>query len=422
MERRYKDSQNIDRISFARVVRVNYKYNTVDVVADKGGFSSAEEGRYAAKLPMLFGGRNYSGYEYGQVNPISVGSLVLIGFVEGEKVSPVVIGAYNDNSEASEVARTRLISSGPLDKGLSKETLQQFSLHPSLTYENIDGKGNVFKTLPGMTFLTAEAGVNPLMGGPSDIENGTRYDELPDSYYRNGELIIPEELRAPRILFRHEGGRVDREDLTFKKDDHVFMWFLDEKGNHRKTTLREEDIWKSFYEMEAHGDIRLKHQKDTKSTNNSKEYNEVLVDKDGTEISTKRASLDREINFKLDEEGTAMTISSEGVEQKIEFKPSGMDSQIKDTQINISKEGLTILDEGGSRIHMGSSGIELSSGGTSLRITPEGLIVNNRGEGFSAIGGGTSGDLMIPEKRRAQMDNNTEEIARIWSAIRASQS
>lgn len=417
LKRRYKDSQNIDRISFGRVIKVNYKYNTVDVVTDKGGFSSAEEGRYAAKLPVLFGGRNLSGYEYGQVNPIAIGSLVLIGFVEGDKVSPVVLGVYNDIDEASEITRTSLLSSGPLDKELSRETLQQFTLHPSLTYENIDGKGNIFRTLPGMAFLTVESGASASIGGPSDDGDGTEYGELPASYYSSGELIVPEELRSPNILFRHEGSRVDNGDLDFKVDDHVFMWFLDEEGNHRKTILSDKQDWKTFTEMDAQGWIKLKHQKDTKRTNNSEEYNEILVGPEGSEISSKSKSLDTLNSIKLTEEGLLVVVDAEGERQEIQMSPSGLEIQIKDTQIEVTTEGLSIEDAKGSKVLVGKAGIDLSSGETSLQVTSEELNVNQGEQSLRIRKDGTEGDMMIPENRRTQMDNNTEEIVKIWEIL-----
>src|SRR5690606_6986620 len=92
VERRYKEGQNIVRLTLARVVKVNYKYNTVDVITTlhKNSFirNPNDNGKFSARLPIAFGGRTPDGKVYGANTLVTVGSLVLIGFLEGKKDFP----------------------------------------------------------------------------------------------------------------------------------------------------------------------------------------------------------------------------------------------------------------------------------------------------------------------------------------------
>ena len=69
IKRVYKEGQQINTLLLAQVIQVNYKYNTVDLLAlqHKEVFqnSYANEGRFSARLPMEFGGRNIVGQPYG---------------------------------------------------------------------------------------------------------------------------------------------------------------------------------------------------------------------------------------------------------------------------------------------------------------------------------------------------------------------
>ena len=94
-KRRYKEGQNIDRIMIAEIVRVHHRYNTVDVVVkgtnDRTENSYYEEGKFSAKLPIEFGGLTSGDNPFGKTIPIQVGTLALIGFISGNKTTPIVL-------------------------------------------------------------------------------------------------------------------------------------------------------------------------------------------------------------------------------------------------------------------------------------------------------------------------------------------
>lgn len=282
--RRYKESSNIDRISFAKVTRVNYRYNTVDVTTSHGSLDSGTGGRMSAKLPVQFSGTTQEGKPFGQVNPIEIGTRVLIGFVEGEKTTPVVLGIYGNEQEAEKLSRTPFEGADPEDEDLKQLAQQQFTVHPSLTYENIDGVGNRTVSFTGKSFVTTEAGANPEAGGISDNSSGTQYEDLDSSYYYTGELIEPKEDKAPVILFKHQGDKFARNEEGSQEDGHSFMWFLDDDGTFRTSIMQEDEDWRAYFEMTPEGTIQMVRQNDTKELNRSTDRYSVGVEEGGIRL------------------------------------------------------------------------------------------------------------------------------------------
>lgn len=250
-KRRYKDSSNITRFSLGRVMSVNYQYNTVDVFTKEGNFGTTVGGKFSAKLPVRFSGQTSNGNVFGEINPIEVGSLVLVGFVDGNKSTPIVINVYGREAETRDLTRIPLNTTDPRDTKLKQLSQFQYTVFPGLTYKGIDGKGNVVNTFTGKSFFATEAGPTEELGGITDWGVGTKYEELPTSYYGSGKLIEPEEGKAPTMLFRHQAGGCT------EGDNHVFMVFLGGDGTYRTTIQQEGEDWKSEMSLSPKGDLKL---------------------------------------------------------------------------------------------------------------------------------------------------------------------
>ncbi|MEI2421864.1 hypothetical protein V6O07_16425, partial [Arthrospira platensis SPKY2] len=103
--------------------------------------SYANEGKFSAKLPIEFGGRNIAGQPYGQINPIAVGNIVLVGFINADKNMPIVLSVYNDGTVSNKLTQAPFANADPTDEELQRHTYQKFQVYPSLTYDGIDGEG-----------------------------------------------------------------------------------------------------------------------------------------------------------------------------------------------------------------------------------------------------------------------------------------
>lgn len=286
MKQRYKGGQNINQLMFARVLRVNYEYNTVDVATEDGSFISSPGGELAAKMPVTFAGKNSDGVPFGQIAPIEVGSLVLLGFVRGSKTSPVILNVYADNVEAKELSRSPLGGVDSLDRELDRETQQFYRLYPGMNFDNVDGGGNRTSTLTGKSYISTDSSGGVEVGGLNDYGYGTEYSQLEASYTTDGNLIEPRNPKAPTMLLRHEGGsvRLDGEYIA-KEDDHVFMWYLDEDGTQRSSILREGEDWRAYIEMTPEGRISLVRQNDSKLVGKTQDKVEISLTNQGVEIT-----------------------------------------------------------------------------------------------------------------------------------------
>lgn len=205
------DSSNIgvresgsDSLVLAKVVRVNYVYNTVDVVTIKNTErvikDNSSAGRFSAKLPVAFSGTLSNGDTYGQTVPINIGDTVLIGFISSSKDNPIVMNIYKDSSVSSSLSPTDAISGNPEDSNLSRQALEQFTLFPSQTYNLTDGLGGYEHTFQGKSFV--KIGNESSGGSPNDY--GYDYNMLYRRTLRDRN-IEPLVTTAPKFLFQHTG-------------------------------------------------------------------------------------------------------------------------------------------------------------------------------------------------------------------------
>ena len=281
----YKEGADLTTLFLARVTSINYKYNTVDVVTVGGysadTFASAQgtDGKYSAKLPLEFGGVNYKDKTYGTVTPVEVGNLVLIGFINGKKKTPVVIGIYADDTVANKIAQTDVASTDENNSDFKADTNSKYTLYPSLTYSSIDGRGNRTLSLTGKTFFVATDS-DARVANLYDSMTGSMYESQKASYYNDGELIEPISEKAPIILFKHQGITTDDGD----PDTHVFMAFLDRDGTMRLTETDSEDAWRSFLQLSPDKSIGLYQDWNTNVIGEAdeKEQSHIAILPDGT--------------------------------------------------------------------------------------------------------------------------------------------
>jgi archaellum component FlaC len=290
MKRRYKEGQNVVRLSLARVTKVNYQYNTVDVQTTryKNTFSKnpVDNGRYAARLPVAFGGKTPEGNVYGSNTLVTVGSLVLIGFMEGSKDHPIVLNIYGDTDNQSQLTRTSFSSADESDESVQRELWQLFNLYPSMTYSNIDGNGNKEVTFSGKTFMYI-TDTDPDNEYVNDAEFD--YDLLPSSRYANGELIEPKSATAPTLLYVHQG----------VYDKHRVTLFIKGDGTMRIGSRHTEGEGITYYEMRPDGGFEITQKADTTNPEEeSSKYSSMGITKAGNVYLKSRDHL-----FELTEEG-----------------------------------------------------------------------------------------------------------------------
>jgi len=273
MERRYKKGQSVVKLSLARVVKVNYKYNTVDVITTLHRNSTvknpADEGRFSAKLPIGFGGTTPEGKPFGTNTLVTVGSLVLIGFLEGNKDHPIVLNIYGDTDGQSRLTRTTLTSADESQEEIQRELWQLFTLYPSMTYKNIDGNGNQEVTFSGKTFLIS-TDTDPDNDYINDAEFD--YDLLPNARYADGELIEPKSPDAPTVLYVHQG----------VYGDHRVTFFIKSDGTVRLGSRHTSGEGITFMELGTNGAFHVFQKRDTTDPEaDSEKFSKLGIDDTG---------------------------------------------------------------------------------------------------------------------------------------------
>lgn len=225
----YKEDS--DSLVMAKVLKVNYIYNTVDVVtirySERLAKDSTSSGKFSAKLPVGFSGQLSNGDTYGQTIPIDIGDQVLVGFIDKDKNSPIVLNIYKNSDTASELAPTDAVSGNPEDSSLVSSALESFSLYPSQTYRQVDGLGGVENTYQGKSFFKSSL---PGVGNGRLNDYGFSYEQL-SRYKLRGRNAYPYYVNSPQMLFQHTG------DDT----DIVNNLFIDSNGDVRLSSISKTD-------------------------------------------------------------------------------------------------------------------------------------------------------------------------------------
>ena len=200
----YDEAKDMNSLVFATVVKVNYQYNTVDVVTTKNADSLVKptetRGKLSARLPVTFGGSLSNGKPYGDFIPITEGDTVLIGFVDGLKDNPIVVNIYKDNATASNIAPFRAISGDPESGDLLQGALAYSKVYPYQTMEYTAGNGDHTHTFPGRTAFAVRSTTPTL-----------QYTDITDEYninpgvLPNGLPIDPTNTEKPQMFLTHRG-------------------------------------------------------------------------------------------------------------------------------------------------------------------------------------------------------------------------
>lgn len=348
------DSKNIgvresgaDSLVLAKVVRVNYVYNTVDVVTIKNTErvikDNSSAGRFSAKLPVAFSGTLSNGDTYGQTIPINIGDTVLIGFISSSKDNPIVMNIYKDSSVSSSLAPTDAISGNPEDSNLSRQALEQFTLFPSQTYNLTDGLGGYEHTFQGKSFV--KIGNETSGGSPNDY--GYDYSMLYRRTLRDRN-IEPLVTTAPKFLFQHTGDNLST----------ITNFFIDDNGDFRLSHIDKNDDVNDRVGLSMSGldTIKMTYQTGDKEYNSGLEdsKSEIGIDKGVPTISNgdHTLTMDKEDGVIVDGVSLSDIIAGGGgslgdrlkkIEDSVSQLQSDFDS-FKDVDINQLKETVDALN------------------------------------------------------------------------------
>ena len=279
--KRRAEAARADELILGRVISINYRKHTVTYLAVAAGSDNSANvsasTKNTAMLPMSMAGRNGYGKAYGSTIPIRVNDIVLIGFVDARNSSPIVIARYPDETIASELSRVDTDDVDP--RSILKYAMANtaFTLYPDQTYDLHDGHGNRVLTFSGKSFLLFNSDIPKLSHYTDNGEDPKDYTNLPSSFFGNGQLIEPIADQAPEVMFKHQG-IVDNQG---NQDNHQLYLYISQDGNLRVSEMQKDQPWRTYFEENAQGEIRLRRQEDSKDFASGNVNSEISIDKDG---------------------------------------------------------------------------------------------------------------------------------------------
>ena len=271
------EDNKMKSLLMARVIKVYYKYQTVELEALTGKLSLGKgnntEGRFSAPFPKSFTGMTPENEVYGSLPIITPGMMVLVGFINDSPNNPIIINTYGLNEHNKQLVRTPLLSGDIRDSKNYKLNTATFNLFPSLTYQFKDGEGNEVNTWNGYTFQSITSDVNNLPVA-TDHMDGSYYMDLYTSKYGDKSLIEPRIKQAPAMFFKHQGEYTHDNEL----DNHIYMEYLDPDGTFRTSTMDREEQWRTSVEQGNRGDWRVRYQADSLIMDDGLDYMEFGLD------------------------------------------------------------------------------------------------------------------------------------------------
>lgn len=294
-EQRELGSIKADRLIMATVIKVNYLYNTVDVMSIRNHEmlmkGEDSKGQFSARMPVTFGGSYENGLSYGETIPINVGDQVLIGFMENSTDAPIVINVYKTDGVAYELASTNQVSGNPdADERNRKKTMEYFKLFPSQTYDWVDGEGTRESTFQGRSFFKTAVG---LFGSARLNDYGYNYEDLERIHLR-GRDLEPVSPELSQILFQH--------NATFAKSKTNVLFDDDSSFSISKINNDANDSSRSEIRLENAETARLRVQSDSKKYKKDASYTEAGANLSEAylEAGSHKLSLDKDGNLTLD--------------------------------------------------------------------------------------------------------------------------
>ena len=276
----YKNGLENNALSLGRVIKIDYKTNTVDFyLISRGGITVNNQdysNELTARLPMLFGGRNGYGNAYGQLYPIRINDIIVVGFIENLTNNCVVLGRYVDDSISTELSPQDFKSSDFNNVNTYDNTNIMRTVFPSQTYDATDGYGSRIMSLPGKSFLYVNAKVPLYSHGTDDGEEPLDYKDLKSSFSGSNEEIEPIMDKAPEILLCHRG----IVDNNGNPDPNKLYFYVSQDGLLRYDKMRTDEDWRTYVELSEDGEFRARRQNDSKIFGTGSDNAEIYLDKD----------------------------------------------------------------------------------------------------------------------------------------------
>lgn len=308
----YKKGVNLNGLMvLARVTGVHQKSGTADVVTVQGGniFSSSasNEGSFAARMLTSYADYDSTRKKYwGEMNPIGIGTLVLLGFLDNKRTEPVILGTFHYPSNDQNILPSAYPLSEQTPGDNRREAYKSLHVFPSQAYEKIDGESNVELSHASKSFLAMYNTAYDVDNKLNDSHSGFDHKDLSEKDKVTGNTLetdFSNSQTPTKMLYVH---RTNFDDLktTWTK------FFLDATGMFR-ITRDNNDGTLSYREIDPDGTQTDRVQTDSNKFGSGKNYIEVVKGKDGS-ININRGTNNGISTISIDKNGIITLVHPSG--------------------------------------------------------------------------------------------------------------
>lgn len=295
----------------ARVTNVHQKSGTADVVTVQGGniFSSSasNEGTFAARILTSYSDYDSTRKKYwGEMNPIGIGTLVLLGFMDNKRTQPVILGTFHYPNNNDNVLPSAYPLSEQTPGNNRREAYKTLHVYPSQAYSKIDGESNIEISHASKSFLAMYNTAMDANNTFNDNHGGFDHKDLSekDKTTENTlETDFSNSQTPTKLLYVH---RTNFDDLktTWTK------LFFDATGMFR-LSRDNNDGTLSYREIDSNGTQTDRIQTDSNQFGAGKNYIEVVKGNNGS-ININRGTSDGISTISIDKNGIITLVHNSG--------------------------------------------------------------------------------------------------------------
>lgn len=322
---------SLGTLAFGKVIKLHPKRYTADVQMynsnDLLTSSSSIEGKYACRI-----GVGNAGYDkvlkkpYGEIIPIQVGSIVLVGFLKNTKEKPVILRVFHDITEDVGVNNSNNILPAQVLVTDETDLYRYLNITRIQDFMTMSGDGNIEVASHTKSFLV-----------------GINNKEIDEENFDFENLSVKDVNKI--TVNSGEGNSKPMKWLAVFRDnfvDNLSNWLriiVDASKMSFKLAKQQRSENKlSLFEIDQEGSIRLRRQQDTVDFEGSEKFTEVEVSANGS-VSIK----------KVGDKVTTILVTDAGV------------SVTTDGNINLDSKQSINLKVGSSIIDMSTSQIRIDS-------------------------------------------------------------
>lgn len=306
---------NLGTIALGVVLKVHAKRYTADVrifgTNDKFSSSHDQEGRYSCRIGVGNAGfDNEFQKPYGEVVPIQKNSIVLVGFLRNSKEKPVIFSVFHNISESVDENNYKNILDSVYSNDGKGEVSRYLNITPIQDFVSLDRNGNLEIVSHTKSFFVAK--------DREMDEEEFDFEDLSVKKSDNTTVSVDQKYSAPLKFMA-----VFRDKFLDSATNWLKIFIDASKTSFKLVKLQQAENKSSFFEIDKNGGIKMRRQLDTRSFEGSREYTEVLIDKNGVirlQVTGLETTSSLEINAKGDvlvdvmgDKNTSMTITGTGI-------------------------------------------------------------------------------------------------------------